>query len=80
MAQTALENQDPAQAVDFLLQGLEINPTVDQPLRFLLSIIAKKLLPEEKKSAVAQALKKAKEVRAAVPQAEIELPAKTGEE
>lgn len=63
MARAALENKDIDKATDTLLKALEINPVMDESLRFLMWLVSKNLLPEAKKTPVALALKKAKEVQ-----------------
>ena len=64
-ARAALENNDPEQAVDLLLKGLQINPAMDEAVRFLMWMISKNIVPDAQKNAVVLALKAAKESAAA---------------
>ncbi len=63
IARAALENKDIDKAVDMLLKALELNPVMDEAIRFLMWLISKDLLAAEKKQPVALALKKAKEAQ-----------------
>ncbi|MDR2502953.1 MAG: hypothetical protein LBD82_00975 [Deltaproteobacteria bacterium] len=64
-ARAALENNDPEQTVDLLLKGLQINPAMDESVRFLMWMISKNIIPGDKRNAVVLALKAAKENAAA---------------
>ncbi|SBW03471.1 Tetratricopeptide repeat family protein [uncultured delta proteobacterium] len=60
VARAYLEKKDPGSALEYLLKGLELNPTQDTLLKFLMWMITKELVPADKKPAVAAALQKAK--------------------
>ncbi len=64
VARAFLEKKDPASALDYLLKGLDLNPTQDTLLKFLMWMVSKNLVPAEKKAAVAAMLQKAKAAQA----------------
>ncbi len=64
MARAYLEKKDFDSCLDFLLKGLELNPTQDILLRFLGWLLTKGLVPEAKKPFVAAALQQAKTAQA----------------
>ena len=61
IARAHLENKDPVAAVDCLIKGLEINPRLEESAKFLLWMISKNLVPDDKKLEAVKALKKAQE-------------------
>lgn len=61
MARVYLEKKDIDGAVDSLIQSLELNPRLEASVKFLMWLIQKGLVPESKKPAVAEALKKVKQ-------------------
>lgn len=61
IARAALENNDNDGAVDMLLKGLEVNPGMEEAARFLIWMLGRNLVADEKKGAVAAALRKVKE-------------------
>ena len=63
MARAHLDNKDPEKTVDCLLSGLNINPLQETLLKFLLWLLTKNLVPEEKKPAVGTMLQRAKKER-----------------
>lgn len=63
IARAALDAKDMDKTTDMLLKALEINPLMDEALRFLMWLITKNLLPESKKTGAAMALKKSKEAQ-----------------
>ena len=63
MARAYLDNKEPEKTVDCLLTGLNINPLQETLLKFLLWLLTKNMVPEEKKSAVAAMLQHAKKAR-----------------
>ena len=65
IARAALENDNPELAADYLLQGLNLNPTMDESVRFLMWLLSKNLLSDEKRTAAVQVLKKARGALAA---------------
>ncbi|MDL2285407.1 tetratricopeptide repeat protein [Desulfovibrio sp. OttesenSCG-928-F07] len=82
IARAALENKDLEKTTEMLLRALEVNPVMDEAMRFLMWLISKELLPEGKKKAVGLALKKAKEIQengGLAPEAEAAAPAQAAE-
>ena len=72
MARAYLEKKDIGQAIDYLLKSLELNPTLEASVKFLLWVVSKNLVPADKKAAVAAMLQTVKEAQnnpAARPQA-----------
>jgi tetratricopeptide (TPR) repeat protein len=61
IARACLENKDPIAAVDYLIKGLELNPRLEESAKFLLWMISKNLVPDDKKPEAVKALKKAQE-------------------
>lgn len=68
MARATLENGDSSGAVEMLLKGLSVNPDMEEAARFLIWMLSKNLVPEEKKGEVAAALRKVKEAQGAAAQ------------
>ena len=60
VARAYLEKKDPGSALESLLKGLELNPTQETLLKFLMWMVTKELVPADKKPAVAAMLQKAK--------------------
>lgn len=60
VARAYLEKKDPASALAHLLKGLELNPSQDTLLKFLMWMVTKDLVPADQKPAVAAVLQKAK--------------------
>lgn len=58
IARACLEHNQPDKAVDYLLEGLKLNQSMGENMRFLLWMLSKGLVPETKKAAVAGALKR----------------------
>jgi Tfp pilus assembly protein PilF len=56
LARAWLEKKDNAQCLDFLLKSLAVNPRLEPAVKFLHWLDAKRLVPEDKKQAVAAAL------------------------
>lgn len=67
VARAYLEKKDPAQALDYLLKGLAINPLQETLLKFLMWMLTKGLVPDAKKPEAAAALHKAKAASVAEP-------------
>lgn len=63
IARAFLENGQADEAVDMLVKGLEVNPGLDEAARFLIWMLGKNLVAENKKTAVAGVLRKVKEVQ-----------------
>ena len=61
LARAYLEKKDYAKAVDYLLVSLDLNPSLESSVKFLLWMVNKSLVPEEKKPAVASMLKRVKQ-------------------
>lgn len=69
MARAYLEKKDPGSAVDYLLKGLELNSLQETLLKFLMWMLTKKLVPDDKKAAAAAMLQKARQAQSqAAPQ------------
>lgn len=64
IARAHLEDNDPASATSMLLQGLSVNPAMEEAARFLIWMLGKGLIPEDKKGKVALALKRVKDAQA----------------
>ena len=64
-ARAAMENGDIEQSAELLLKGLELNPFMDEGIRFLMWMISKQLLPASRKQAAAQVLQKVKAAKSA---------------
>lgn len=60
LARVYLEKKDPGQALDHLFKGLELNPAQETLLKFLMWMVAKELVPADKKPLAAAALQRAK--------------------
>ncbi len=61
IARVYFEKKDIAAAVDNLVKSLEINPRLEASLKFLMWLIQKQLVPNNKKEMVAEILKKMKQ-------------------
>ncbi|MDL2313349.1 tetratricopeptide repeat protein [Desulfovibrio sp. OttesenSCG-928-C14] len=61
MARALFENKEVVQAVGYLTQALEMNPALEEAAKFLMWLISKGLVPDDKKPEVVMALKKVKE-------------------
>ncbi len=64
MARAYLEKKDANSCLEYLLKGLDLNPTQDILLQFLAWLLTKGLVPDAEKPAVAAALQRAKAARA----------------
>lgn len=64
IARASLENSDTGLATEMLLKGLNVNPSMEEAARFLIWMLSKGMIPEDKKGEVALALKKVKEAQA----------------
>ncbi|MDL2315932.1 tetratricopeptide repeat protein [Desulfovibrio sp. OttesenSCG-928-A18] len=64
LARAYLEKKDLDKALDFLLRSLDMNPTIESSIKFLLWLVSKKMVPEEKKASVAAMLQKIKQAAA----------------
>lgn len=63
MARAYLEKKDPGSAVDYLLKGLELNSLQETLLKFLMWMLTKNLVPDDKKAAAAAMLQKARQAQ-----------------
>ena len=61
IARACLEKKDPDSALDYLLKGLELNPTQEALLKFLMWMVKQNLIPADKRQNVSTALKNAKD-------------------
>ncbi|MDR2892544.1 MAG: tetratricopeptide repeat protein [Deltaproteobacteria bacterium] len=62
-ARAYLENKKPAEALEHLLKGIEINPAQPELAQFLLWMLNKNMVPDTKKVEVVEVLKKIKEAQ-----------------
>jgi tetratricopeptide (TPR) repeat protein len=60
LARAYLEKKDPGSALDSLLKGIDLNPTQETLLKFLMWMVTKDLVPADRKPAVAAMLQKAR--------------------
>lgn len=67
LARAYLEKQKIDKSLDNLLKALELNPLLEPAVKFLLWLVNKALVPEDKKQAVAAVLGKVKEAQARAP-------------
>lgn len=63
MARAYLEKKDPGSAADYLLKGLELNSLQETLLKFLMWMLTKNLVPDDKKAAAAAMLQKARQAQ-----------------
>lgn len=63
MARAYLEKKDIGHSLEYLLKSLELNPTLEVSVKFLLWLVSKNLIPADQKAAVAAMLQKAKEAQ-----------------
>lgn len=61
LARAYLEKKEYAKAIDFLLVSLDLNLALESSVKFLLWMVNKSLIPDDKKSAVASMLKRIKQ-------------------
>ncbi len=59
LARAYLENKQPDKTVDSLIETMKLNPTHTEAMRFLMWMLSKNLIPEDRKITVAQTLKTA---------------------
>lgn len=60
IARACLEDKQPDKAAEYLIQGLELNPNMDEILRFLMWLVGKKVLSSETTQKAMEALKVAR--------------------
>ena len=61
IARANLENENPAAAAEYLIKGIEVNPMLEESVKFMLWLLSKDMVPQEKRAEAVQALKKAQE-------------------
>lgn len=61
LARAYLEKKDYTKAIDYLLVSLDLNLALESSVKFLLWMVNKSLVPDDKKSAVASMLKRIKQ-------------------
>ena len=64
IARAALEQGDNDGAVDMLLRGLAVNPSMEEAARFLIWMLSKNLVSDSKKGEVGAALRRVKDAQA----------------
>lgn len=67
LARACLEKKDMDATLENLFTALTLNPLLDPAVKFLLWLVTKDLVPDDKKQAVAEAVAKIKEAQAAPP-------------
>lgn len=70
MARACLEKKDYAKTMEHLLKCLEVNPTLDAAVKFLMWMKAKELIPQEMRGAAVDMLKKIKAAQEGTGQAD----------